>query len=729
MCILDFIYKNNEKQLQFPMRKNLFLIYVMVQLFCCQISHAQRNQEAELLKKAESKKSTEYSKALGMYTQILNISILNTEAYKGRAECFENLGQIDNAIRDLEVVYKTSSTDGNLNLNLGRLYGKNGQIDRAIEVLNKNTTIPKSPEESWFYLWYYKILDGQAEKVLAEMEDKKETLKYGKGSIVMYLEGMALDSLNRKDSADIKYSSACMILPTSIKEYNKMYGKLIELVPYQLHYKNRADRLFKENDYSQYTIEYYYKVLNFDSLNHEVIYNLAVCHYNNKNYPEAKKYFDKSLKFYSNRSELYYYLGHLEFIKGNWDVALINYKNGIELRYENARIYYEAGTCAKMKANYTESKLYYKRAIEKFEDSDLTNSEREDIVTNLKSVNAYIIERNRENVIPQITIKQPFSTKKGIISWNKGAGRRVEFVINDQSPIQRVFVNDSSLVVDSTINDPVLTYDFKLTDTEAIFVFADIYGNVNEKLFNLQTTDSVKIEIQNPPQNMNNEFVPESPFSTTIIVSGKILTDVPQVEIRVNGTKSYLDSLIINPEFTVEIPYSPLLDSVRIEVIDHFGFVNSFLYKINHEEAVRVASNLMGKTWFVFIENSDYEFETSLEGPSKDYKDIAEVLKGYKIDYVWHKQNLTKQQFDQFLVEELASKIKTNKVNSLIIWYPGHGFYDGYSSYWIPVDGKKAQPSSLYPIDYLKTPLQRMNLNHLLVITDACQAGAYLDER
>lgn len=36
-----------------------------------------------------------------------------------------------------------------------------------------------------------------------------------------------------------------MILPSNIKEYNKIHGKLIELIPYQMHYKNRADRLLK----------------------------------------------------------------------------------------------------------------------------------------------------------------------------------------------------------------------------------------------------------------------------------------------------------------------------------------------------------------------------------------------------------------------------------------------------------------------------------------------------
>lgn len=116
-------------------------------------------------------------------------------------------------------------------------------------------------------------------------------------------------------------------------------------------------------------------------------------------------------------------MGHIELLNGNRDEALRNFKNGIELRYDNARIYYEAGTCAKMKTNYSESNSLTNELSRNFENSDLTNSEREDIKANFKLVNQYEIERKRENIIPQITIKYPFTNKKGVLSWNRGAGQ------------------------------------------------------------------------------------------------------------------------------------------------------------------------------------------------------------------------------------------------------------------------------------------------------------------
>ncbi|MBK7971012.1 MAG: hypothetical protein IPK08_19970 [Bacteroidetes bacterium] len=104
---------------------------------------------------------------------------------------------------------------------------------------------------------------------------------------------------------------------------------------------------------------------------------------------------------------------------------------------------------------------------------------------------------------------------------------------------------------------------------------------------------------------MNNELVTEFPFSDSIMVSGQILTNIPHVAIYANGTRCLVDSLIPNPDFKIVIPYNAILDSVKIEVVDHLGFPLQFLFKINHKEALRVAANQMGKTWFDFIENSE----------------------------------------------------------------------------------------------------------------------------
>lgn len=133
----------------------------------------------------------------------------------------------------------------------------------------------------------------------------------------------------------------------------------------------------------------------------------------------------------------------------------------------------------------------------------------------------------------------------------------------------------------------------------------------------------------------------------------------------------------------------------------------------------------MGKTWAVFIENSSYQHFSSLEGPTRDVMTMMECLSAYRIDEMIHKINLKKNEMDRFFSIELRDLIKENGVNSLLIWYAGHGRYLNETGYWVPVDGKDDDEFSFYGINSLRVSLQSYTdqLTHLLVVTDACESG------
>lgn len=133
----------------------------------------------------------------------------------------------------------------------------------------------------------------------------------------------------------------------------------------------------------------------------------------------------------------------------------------------------------------------------------------------------------------------------------------------------------------------------------------------------------------------------------------------------------------------------------------------------------------MGKTWAVFIENSSYQHFSSLEGPTRDVMTMMECLSAYRIDEMIHKINLKKVDMDRFFSIELRDLIKENEVNSLLIWYAGHGRYLNETGYWVPIDGKDDDEFSFYGINSLRVSLQSYTeqLTHLLVVTDACESG------
>jgi hypothetical protein len=73
---------------------------------------------------------------------------------------------------------------------------------------------------------------------------------------------------------------------------------------------------------------------------------------------------------------------------------------------------------------------------------------------------------------------------------------------------------------------------------------------------------------------------------------------------------------------------------------------------------------------------------------------------------------------------ELRDKIKKGKVESLLIWYAGHGTNLNDVGYWIPVDAKTDDEFTFYSISSLKSSLMNYtSLKHLLVISDACETG------
>ncbi len=137
------------------------------------------------------------------------------------------------------------------------------------------------------------------------------------------------------------------------------------------------------------------------------------------------------------------------------------------------------------------------------------------------------------------------------------------------------------------------------------------------------------------------------------------------------------------------------------------------------------SSSPMGKTWVVFVGNSEYEVYEDLHETERDIKLMKSALDNYIIDSIIYKQNMTKEQMEEFFNVSLQEKIIDNEVKSLMIWYAGHGKYIDNVGYWLPVDARVEKISTLYNINYLREALLSYseNLKHTLVVTDACESG------
>lgn len=192
----------------------------------------------------------------------------------------------------------------------------------------------------------------------------------------------------------------------------------------------------------------------------------------------------------------------------------------------------------------------------------------------------------------------------------------------------------------------------------------------------------------------------------------------------------YIDSVMasyipsdLNPNFTAIVKVANK-SRITVKVEDEFGNQSEIAYKLNRD-AQSFENNPMGKTWAIFIENSDYESFASLEGPTKDVSMMRSALANYQVHNVIHRKNMSKSELSKFFSIELRDMIRSNRVNSILIWYAGHGKFVNESGYWIPVDASRDDEFTYYDIKALKAAMQGYPdyLTHTLVITDACESG------
>lgn len=137
------------------------------------------------------------------------------------------------------------------------------------------------------------------------------------------------------------------------------------------------------------------------------------------------------------------------------------------------------------------------------------------------------------------------------------------------------------------------------------------------------------------------------------------------------------------------------------------------------------SSSPMGKTWVIFLENSEYEVYEALPETERDIRLMKSALDKYIIDSIIYKKNLTKIEMEEFFYNELQNKIIEDQVKSIMIWYAGHGKYIDNVGYWLPVDARVDEIETLYNINHLREALLAYSehLKHTLVITDAGESG------
>jgi tetratricopeptide (TPR) repeat protein len=640
-----------------------------------------------------------YDKAIEQFSKALELDGEYTDAYIGRGKAFETKGNFASAAKDYGQAILLEPGNEEFHYLTGRAYYKLGDFTKAIEVLDKGITMKPNYVPSYQVMaralmanHNYKNAKIIAELALGKKNDAENNYLYG--LVHFYLEDLTsaemyfLASIKKDDNYLDAYAELARLkLKTKkLDEALSHCNKAIALQPGESKHYVLRSRVYKEKLDMNNAINDMSKAIIMEPDN-------------------ANFYFQRGL-FYKD------FIQHQS--------AIHDFSKVVSLDPENTQAYlYRAKTYEEV-SDFKSAIKDYKKLLETAQN----NAEAQAL---LEEAKLRLFELNKESDPPVITLTSPTGIVEDMI-YIPGNKQElfIEGQITDESVLKYVKVN--GMVSPTTTLDDAYMFSAKLAlplTTKVLIETSDVYGNVSSKTYAIKLTETQapQIKLIAPYASDNGEIYLASD-DPNLYIEGSISDESKIKSIMVDGVNASFKPDEMNPTFSATINIRNK-NEITMQVVDTYGNQTTQKYIFNREGALYSAENPMGKTWVIFIENSDYENYPSLEGPAKDVTSMRSALANYQIHNIIHKKNLTKRDMERFFNIELRDLVRSNHVNSLLIWYAGHGKYINETGYWIPVDAKREDEFSFFNTGNLKASMQLYSkyITHLLLITDACESG------
>ena len=677
------------------MKKSLLIIS---SILICSIIFA---QDAKVYYKTalDLMKNKKYNEAVEYLSKSIEMNPAYSEAYTARAESYEEIGEFQKAADDYNKLTMLDKTDETSFYNAGRLYLMNGEYDKAIENLKKAIALKNTLFEAYPVLTRSYLKAGkydEAKNIGQEALSKKNTAEnnqlYG---LTLYKKGDIVNAeqyLNTAIKKDNSYMDAYYDLAKIKNETNK-YDEALSLCNQALQ-KNSSDARF----YVLRSSVYKNKMDKENALND--ISKAIIIAPDVMDYFYIKGTYFKEFNQYSEAITQFNKVLHID-------------KNNLPAMYERAQCYEKVGNMDDAKRDFL--------LIAEYVGSDPYNIK---ITENVKEK---IFELNKESNKPEVKISSP-RVKSGnvlIVPVNKKE-ISISGDIADQSDIKELKINGNNISINKKGGQYEFSTVMNISGIKNIKIEAsDVYNNMITLNYTIKLAEAnaPKISILSP-YSSDNKIIYLSTTDPSLYIQGKVTDESKISKILIDGVSPVYNNEL-NPVFSSTVNVNNK-QSISIKAVDEVGNETIIEYTLNREGAINTADNPMGKTWVVFIENSLYKNFPSLDGPSKDVSSMQTALSNYQIHNIIYKKNLTKVQMENFFNIELRDLVRANQVNSILIWYSGHGKLVNEKGYWIPVDAERDDEFSFFDITNLKASMQlySKNITHLLLVTDACESGS-----
>lgn len=367
------------------------------------------------------------------------------------------------------------------------------------------------------------------------------------------------------------------------------------------------------------------------------------------------------------------------------------------------------------------------------ETSGWTAADKEAIAASRDRVQRQAFEMDREGDPPTITLVEPVRKGDAAQISSTLTQVRVSGYVRDKSLLRDIRVQGISADYDHEAKDP----EFRIVvpmkaDVQQITVEAvDVYDNLTSIELAVERTEGVPpvLALQRPVSG-NERTVTIDATKEDLFIEGRA-TDASGIRsITVDGLMASFIPDTTSTDFSIKIQVADK-ERFTIRAEDRFGNATEQVCILVRraappataveKPAVDKPSSTMGITWVVFIENSDYRNFPALQGPANDVSKMQRSFSKYSIQRTITKRNMSKQQLERFFNIELRDLVRRNGVNTVLVWYAGHGRNVGGKSYWIPVDARKDDIYSYYNYASLKSLMENYSegVKSTLVVSDA----------
>jgi tetratricopeptide (TPR) repeat protein len=677
------------------MRKRMFFLAIMIAL----VTVCAFGQNARKYYKAgtEFVESTKYEDAIVQFTSAIGLEPMNPDYYYARGQVYEKLSDMDKARADYEKTLVFSPKDVDAIISLGIVTNRMGDhresltlLNRALELDVRNPKIQPARVITLVDLGMY----DQALRASDSAITIKDT------PMDFYWRGIIYKNLHNE--------------PLAKKEFEKAISKDKKLAEPRL----ELAQLLMAND-PQEAMKQCNEVLKYNDRNTDAYLVRSRVYIRNLDYPSAINDISKNIMIDPANPEFYLIRGNCYQEFNQHSNAINDYSKYISLNDKNPKAYYA-------RAKSYEETMNFEKAMEDY--AKITVISKYDPLAKeyLDGATVRLYELNREKIAPEISILNPAPLNNSVEVSGDKTTVHISGKIIDKSKIKEFSINGSEIPIEDRNGEHVFEANVNVNGIDKIlFIARDDYDNEKVLNYSIARTEITPPQIKiTAPYTSETGQVSLDSSVPNVAIQGKIEDASKIKSITIGNVTASYDPNELNPSFTAILNVANI-NKFTVAVEDVYGNRQVNEYTLNREGAGIAATNPMGKTWVIFIENSSYETFGALDGPVKDINTIRRALANYNINNIIHKKDMTKKEMELYFNIELRDLVRTNQVKSLMIWYAGHGKYINDVGYWIPVDAKRDEEFSYFNINFLKAGLMgyENDIVHTLVISDACESG------